>query len=491
MKATLRTSRMAARLHRTLGNLFSVLTLMWFASGVVMVFWPYPYASAAERLALVQPLLADDLPSTVAQTLWGPVRDGQTIRMYRGPDGSVLIRPDGYFDMHGTLVAESSAAVCQQYLQKAAPELQTSFKGVVSSVGQWTVAEHIRSRLPLYLYEGSTGDRHYLDPVGCVLVQHSTAAERFWAYFGAIPHWLYVAPLRQHREIWRWLIIALSTVGLLVCCTGLYRGFTILRRKSGSRVPTSPILRPTLRWHHLTGLAFGVLTFTWFLSGAMSLSPFDLSPKHPTFSEARKRFAVGTGLQSLQTSPRQAYHACLTTLPDVSLLELIPVAGKPYYLCHSKHGTTRIVDGTRPGSTLAQEHFPTALLQSGAAQVVPGAAFVATYMDRPDAYYYPDHQASLFEAPYLRISFKNPDATTLYISPRSGTILRHLTTGQRANRWLYHGLHSLDFPILYRNLKLWHVLILALLLGGIVLSVSAVALTKRPFRRTPHRRSNQ
>jgi len=44
----------------------------------------------------------------------------------------------------------------------------------------------------------------------------------------------------------------------------------------------------------------------------------------------------------------------------------------------------------------------------------------------------------------------------------------------RANRWLYHGLHSLDFPILHTRRPLWDIVVIALSLGGLVVSATTL-----------------
>ena len=46
--------------------------------------------------------------------------------------------------------------------------------------------------------------------------------------------------------------------------------------------------------------------------------------------------------------------------------------------------------------------------------------------------------------------------------------------GSRAERWFYQGLHSLDFPWLYQTPWVWYPLIIALSLGGLALSLTAV-----------------
>ena len=53
----------------------------------------------------------------------------------------------------------------------------------------------------------------------------------------------------------------------------------------------------------------------------------------------------------------------------------------------------------------------------------------------------------------------------------------------RLERWLYHGLHSLDFPFLYYQRPLWDVVLIALSIGGIVSTVTIALPAWRRIRR--------
>jgi hypothetical protein len=67
------------------------------------------------------------------------------------------------------------------------------------------------------------------------------------------------------------------------------------------------------------------------------------------------------------------------------------------------------------------------------------------------------------------------DATAwLYLDPGGGAIARKEERLTRLNRWLYHGLHSLDFPRFYASRPLWDVVVIALSLGGLVLSATTL-----------------
>ena len=57
--------------------------------------------------------------------------------------------------------------------------------------------------------------------------------------------------------------------------------------------------------------------------------------------------------------------------------------------------------------------------------------------------------------PVLRIRYDDAEGTWLYIDPRRGSIAARFVTRSRWSRWLYHGLHSLDFPFLVQRRPLW------------------------------------
>jgi hypothetical protein len=106
-----------------------------------------------------------------------------------------------------------------------------------------------------------------------------------------------------------------------------------------------------------------------------------------------------------------------------------------------------------------------------------------------DAYYYPTHGAPALALPYLRISLADDDRTTLYLDPARAQLLARHTQRTRLERWLYHGLHSLDFPLLYEHRVLWRTSVMLAMAVGLTLSSLGLAMALRRHRR--RRRSRQ
>jgi hypothetical protein len=74
----------------------------------------------------------------------------------------------------------------------------------------------------------------------------------------------------------------------------------------------------------------------------------------------------------------------------------------------------------------------------------------------------------------LRIILSDPMQTWIHIDMDSGQIVSVMNRSRRLYRWLFNGLHSLDFPGLANHRPLWDVLILSMLAGGFFFSITGV-----------------
>ena len=60
-------------------------------------------------------------------------------------------------------------------------------------------------------------------------------------------------------------------------------------------------------------------------------------------------------------------------------------------------------------------------------------------------------------------------------------------TRRWVSRWLYSGLHSLNFPWLYNNRPLWDIVVITFMLGGTALCVTSLVLSWRVLGQTLRR----
>lgn len=123
----------------------------------------------------------------------------------------------------------------------------------------------------------------------------------------------------------------------------------------------------------------------------------------------------------------------------------------------------------------------TARLLAAAAELRPGVAFEASWLSEGDADYYSlRHHPRVF--PVLRLSFADAVATRLYLDPASARLVHLASRDTAAQRWLYHGLHRLDFPPLAALPGLRDGLVIALSLLGIGLVACGSVLGWRRLR---------
>jgi hypothetical protein len=87
--------------------------------------------------------------------------------------------------------------------------------------------------------------------------------------------------------------------------------------------------------------------------------------------------------------------------------------------------------------------------------------------DYDDYYYSRRREAPL---PVLRVKLGDPLKTWLYVDPRNSRVVANVHRYSRVERWLYNGLHSLDFRFWYSKRPLWDVVMITLLLGGLAAS---------------------
>ena len=65
----------------------------------------------------------------------------------------------------------------------------------------------------------------------------------------------------------------------------------------------------------------------------------------------------------------------------------------------------------------------------------------------------------------LRVKFDDPLETWVYVDPALGQLVASIHRLHRVERWLYNGLHSLDFGFWYDRRPLWDIGMILLSLG--------------------------
>ena len=71
------------------------------------------------------------------------------------------------------------------------------------------------------------------------------------------------------------------------------------------------------------------------------------------------------------------------------------------------------------------------------------------------------------------------EQTRYYIDPKTARVVGSYSARSWMSRWLYHGLHSLDFPWLYDYRPLWDIVVITFMVGGTALCVTSLILAWR------------
>ncbi len=429
--------------HRYLGVAMGALMLLWCLSGVVMLFVAYPSVSQDERLArlpridwshccVIAGAAAADAAvrsATIEQLPGAPV-----LRL-KLADGSrrVVDLSNGHI-LAGTSRVEA-LAVAQGWGRPA------TIAPVVRD--QWTVSGEFNRDRPLWrvrLADAQASDVYVSGATGEV-VQRTTRASRVLNWMGAVPHWLYPTLLRQYPKAWGQVVIWTSLAGVFLTMVGLYLGLVAWRPFGDKRL--SPF-RGLMTWHHLTGLATGVLALTWVASGLFSMNPWGFleSPEDPA---AERIGGPAPAFADVQT----ALESVAARAPTAAQVKLATFAGRPYVMA----GGQRLDGQGRPSPLM-----PADLAAAGARL---GAVAGQGLLTREDAYYFTHHQAVAL--PAWRVL--TTDGRRYYLDPRTGALAASFDGPAKGYRWLHEGLHRLDFVPGFRRGAVWASVTLVLLLS--------------------------
>jgi hypothetical protein len=348
-------------------------------------------------------------------------------------------------------------------------------------VDQWTVEGTFRRLQPLWKYSWPDGEQVYVSGRSGEVVQYTTTASRLGAYLGPIPHWLYFTPLRRHQPLWSAAVIWVSGLGTVTAILGLVIGvwmYSPSKRYRHAGLPTSMPYRGQKRWHLVLGLIFGLGAMTWAFSGMLSMDPFPVT--RAGGPAGGRREGDGAGIpQALRARPPLAGFSgkhprdVLLELGNANVreLELMSFAGEPAYIATLGGGGTRIVPVHGP----RRDAFDAArIIDVARAAAAPATLADARVIEHYDVYYL--DRLRQRPLPAILIRLNDAEHTRYYIDPRTARVAGTYSARSWVTRWLYHGLHSLDFPWLYDHRPAWDITVITFMPGGTALSVTSLML---------------
>ena len=491
--------------HRYLGIGLSLMFLMWFVTGFGMI-----YSRGMPRLTpqvRLERLAALDLsrvrlsPSEAAERALIDQPGGRITLItvmgrpaYRFGNDAIVYADTGEF--MAEVDASQAKTIASTFMN--VPGGKVRYVGELTEPDQWTLTQ--TRQLPLHKLAVDDG-RHtelYVSPALAEVVQVTTRGSRVLAWVSTIPHFLYFAPLRMSNDLWVKAMTWIPALACVLAVLGIVLGIVQYRRTQ-PHIPYSG----WMRWHHLTGLVFGVLTLTWAFSGLLSMEPWAWTERDTVKREVRQAFTSGP--LDLTIFPRietAVWDRALEGRP-VKEIEFARILDEPHYIVRTSPGEQALVgwpDGGHqpyfvsrdPDSSrlviaassleLRREVFSTETLVARLRDANPGVPILeSALLPEYDSYYYSrDGQAPL---PVVRVKFDDPDKTWVYVDPEVSQVVGQVNWTNRVERWLYNGLHTLDFPFLYYNRPLWDAVVIVLTLGGTAVSGIGLFLGIKRVRR--------
>lgn len=456
--------RWTSFLHRYLGIALCVPMLMWCLSGIVMMYVPYPSLSQSAQWAGLAPVdwrgccfLPPKLPADF---------------MIEMMDGKPLLLGGGAaFDLRtGQRLAPVTPDVARGVaLAFARGNAIQSGNIVIDKIqrDQWTVSGEFRRDRPLYrVHLGDTADTWlYISGATGQVVQSVTGSERFWNYLGAVPHWIYFTGLRAQPVLWAQIVIWTSLAGCFLTAFGLYVGIRqwLLARRADRWSPYHGIGW----WHHVPGLVFGVFLLSWVLSGLLSMNPWGLLED----DSDKPEIAALAGALLAPAAVSEAIATLRAAPTHYVSLRAAPLAGKLYFIATDFGGARYRLDahGQVARLTASDRAFIARTLAGNTREQL-------SLLPNGDNYYF-RHGADNPPLPIWRI--KNAQGDRYYIDPVSGLIVADFTAADRGYRWLFQGLHRLDFTEWLRVRPLWDIVMLVLLGGASFIAGSGLVMAAR------------
>lgn len=492
-----RAKRLLFLVHRWMGIALCLFFGIWFVSGVVMMYVGYPKLTSAERLARLPFLSAAEIrvspeQAVRAASLSVPPKEIRlsavggraayviTPDVKGAPAERARLRPLAVTAGEGRLLARVDAALARSSAAAYFPGVGANYVALLKE-DTWTHSRALDPHRPLHLIAMEDPDRTWLYVSSSTgeVVRDASRTERLWGYAGAWLHFLYFFRDTAVDAYWSDIIIWLSVAGTAMVLAGSIVGVQRWRFDgrygNGSR---SPYRNLVMRWHHIFGLMFALVAFTWVLSGLMSMNPWKVFESGAPRLRLQAYAGGPLNAAEFRVKPADIVEA-LAGGGGARELRFVRVAGGFYVQALNGEGGIALFDAQ--ASEPARVAIDSAELLRAAARLLPAGVGQVTEIRDYDAYYYARAPHTMLGSaerplPALRIEFDDAHATWVHIDPATGAILGRLDDHQRARRWLFAFLHSWDWLPLLERRPLWDALLIIMSLGGAGVSITGVVI---------------
>lgn len=469
--------------HRILGTVLSILFLVWFLSGFVMIYHTFPKVANRDKFRHME-ALTGDLPAI--DSIIGKLPADQSIhklslKSYEGSPYFEIVTKDSTYkipaDSNKVPIDSPTYAQIENYAKKWCTA-GINRVDTLRQLEQWIPFGKLRNDFPIYKFYFGDEAKHqlYISSVTGEALQFTNKDNRFWAWLGAIPHWVYFTSLRQDSKLWVDVVVWLSGIGCIMCIAGIVlgiRSYIVLYHKK--KKWKTPYKKFSYKWHHILGFVFGIFVFTFVFSGMMSLAtvPQWIVKVHNPGIQKSLFMPSSIVVQDYKSD----YRKILEAYPnEVKSIEWHSFGDIPLYnviIGNKLHVFDVSGDEVQP-LAVTEQMIRDKLLK------IHSEPVSITQIHEYDNYYV--GTSKHLPLPVYKADVADADNSTYYINPKNGNT-RYFNTNTKVRRWTYQVLHSWELGFLVKRPVLWNIVMWATMIGGTLVSLTGVWLGFRYIRR--------
>lgn len=462
--------------HRWLGIFACCLFMLWFATGLILHFVHFPELSSEERFTGLNPIASEKVKLSIGEAIQSlPYFERVTsAKLVMSGDRPVyVIHHDKnvnsiYADTGETLLTiptKTVLAIARLHAIQRSIEVQEISYASLIDVDQWTVSNGLDAYRPLHriLINDIKKTELYISDVTGEVVRDTTKYERSLNYVGSIVHWIYPTFLRKHWEIWNWLVWTLSLIALISAVTGIILGVVRLR---WNHIKSISPFRGMHYLHHLGGMFVAIFLLTYIFSGWLSMDHGLLFSSSDITLMQRQTLAGG------KINWKQFSSIDVISAEGAKQLDWIQLANKPYIVATFHDDSQKVL-----GQLGISDNFSLSSFTIIGTQLLKGANCSSVMLvDKNDAYRSATAQPN---AELLRVICDDANHTWFHIDGSNAQLIEKIDYSRRWYRWLYSGLHTLNFAILENHSSLKTALVVFFCLTGFIFSLTGVVLSWR------------
>ena len=431
-------------LHRWLGLIVGPAVLLWFLSGVVLLWTPYPSLTEREWMLTAETIQLPDCCAALSRLLERLDRpEGiESIRI-RMVGGRLVATSQSLNGTMMSLTADTAEAIAplsresaQRIALQMAPSNEVEEMNLIDH-DVWTVHQRFDPYRPLWKVQLS-GERHsvlYVSSVTGDVVQDTTADERRWNLAGAVIHWWYWPWLRRHWVWWDHVVWWASAIGTVtVVAGGLILG-RVWVKQGWSGLFTG-------RWkvHRVLGVIAGISACCWMASGWLSMDHGRWFSDGKVNAEDRERF-MGGRLIPGDIGAIPDFSATLAN-ETVKEIRLIKMNGIVHFVARTSPSHQAILVMVEPDESPG-ETFQDEVVKAAARPLLGDGVLRIT---RPDGIDFDSCSKTDDEAasPFLQIETSGSESKGVLINGWTGSVVERLDFSRRLYHRLFDGLHRWD-----------------------------------------------